>query len=147
LPLSTDRVESTIPGPQVGADVAEGGKRWLYPSPQMFYNAMRRKGYEPKEEEMRTVVAIHNTVNERTWHEVLEWESMHPECLEGLKLVRFGGKPDEPSMKVRLDAYLRPRMTGDIAKHLGRKAFRASPYSKGSTILVNALIVTESRVT
>jgi len=102
LPLSTDRVESTIPGPQVGADVAEGGKRWLYPSPQMFYNAMRRKGYEPKEEEMRTVVAIHNTVNERTWHEVLEWESMHPECLEGLKLVRFGGKPDEPSMKARM---------------------------------------------
>ena len=37
----------------------------MYPTAQMFFNAMRRKGYQPREEEMRTVVAIHNTVNER----------------------------------------------------------------------------------
>ena len=55
LPLSKERVSSTIPGQ------AESGT-WQYPSPQMFYNAMRRKGYEPKEEDMRTVVAIHNSV-------------------------------------------------------------------------------------
>ena len=64
LPLSKERVESTIP--QAGA---EGG-HWVYPSAQMFYNAMRRKGFEPQEEDMRTVVAIHNTVNERTWREI-----------------------------------------------------------------------------
>ena len=58
-PLSTARVESTIPTSADGA--------WVYPSDQMFYNAMRKKGYEPREEDMRTVVAIHNAVNERTW--------------------------------------------------------------------------------
>lgn len=67
----------------------------------MFYNAMKRKGFEPQEEEMRTVVAIHNTVNERTWREILTWEKEYPECLNGLKLVRFGGRPDEPTAKAR----------------------------------------------
>ena len=38
-PLSTARVESTIPTSADGA--------WVYPSDQMFYNAMRKKGYEP----------------------------------------------------------------------------------------------------
>eukprot|EP00962_Isochrysis_galbana_P027541 scaffold8641_cov134-Isochrysis_galbana.AAC.21 len=50
---------------------------------------------------MRTVVAIHNTVNERTWREILTWEKEYPECLNGLKLVRFGGRPDEPTAKAR----------------------------------------------
>mmetsp|Transcript_12847 Transcript_12847/g.41843 ORF Transcript_12847/g.41843 Transcript_12847/m.41843 type:complete len:280 (+) Transcript_12847:178-1017(+) len=96
LPLSKERVESTIP--QAGA---EGG-HWVYPSAQMFYNAMRRKGFEPQEEDMRTVVAIHNTVNERTWREILLWERHYPECVDDLKLVRFGGVPDEPTPKARL---------------------------------------------
>mmetsp|Transcript_22558 Transcript_22558/g.68776 ORF Transcript_22558/g.68776 Transcript_22558/m.68776 type:complete len:235 (+) Transcript_22558:70-774(+) len=94
LPLSTERVESTIP--QASSD-----GNWIYPSPQMFYNAMKRKGFDPKEEEMRTVVAIHNTVNERTWREILQWEREYPECIDGLKLVRFGGRPDEPTAKAR----------------------------------------------
>ena len=50
---------------------------WEYPSPQMFFNAMRRKGHNPREEEMEMVVAIHNAVNERAWQEVLKWEQMH----------------------------------------------------------------------
>ena len=28
----------------------------MYPSPQMFFNAMQRKGYNPNEAEMSTVV-------------------------------------------------------------------------------------------
>ncbi len=51
---------------------------------------------------MRAVVAIHNTVNEKAWGEVLEWErSLHPECLSSLKLLRFQGKPDEPTPRAR----------------------------------------------
>ena len=58
-PLSTDRAVSGI---------ARGGvdSTWVYPSEQMFYNAMKRKGYKPKEQDMSTVVAIHNHVNNRT---------------------------------------------------------------------------------
>lgn len=72
---------------------------WTYPSQQMFYNAMRRKGWSPREEDMpryapstrhpsrlshsasSSVVAIHNTVNERAWREVLAWEAMHQRCV------------------------------------------------------------------
>ena len=98
-PLSTERVTSTIP--------TGGGSDplWIYPSPQMFFNAMRRKGYAPREEEMQTVVAIHNSVNERTWSQVVDWEAtLHPECVEGLRLLRFSGKPTEPTLKARLNS-------------------------------------------
>lgn len=37
---------------------------------QRFYNAMKKKGWEPQEEEIPTVVNIHNAVNERCWREV-----------------------------------------------------------------------------
>lgn len=52
---------------------------WEYPSPQMFYNAMKRKGWKPEERDMTTVVAIHNQVNETAWHAVLDWERLHSE--------------------------------------------------------------------
>ena len=42
----------------------------MYPSEQMFYNAMKRKGWSPSEHDMQSVVAIHNGVNERAWSEV-----------------------------------------------------------------------------
>ena len=46
----------------------------------MFYNAMRRKGWDPDERDMAAVVSIHNTVNERAWAQVLVWEKeLHPE--------------------------------------------------------------------
>ena len=48
MPLPTHRMESTIPGPSEG--------NWEYPSQQMFFNAMRRKGYNPQEEEMRALI-------------------------------------------------------------------------------------------
>ena len=87
LPLSKERVESTIP--QAGA---EGG-HWVYPSAQMFYNAMRRKGFEPQEEDMRTVVAIHNTVNERTWREITpRTPREYPEIARDYRNARVGAR-------------------------------------------------------
>lgn len=40
----------------------------------MFFEAMRRKNYDPKADDMRSIVPIHNAVNERAWSEILEWE-------------------------------------------------------------------------
>lgn len=103
--LATDRTKSTIPRGnfvpphQQSVDKEE---TWVYPSEQQFYNAMKRKGWDPKERDMPSVVAIHNAVNERTWGEVRKWEKMfHCEC-ETLKLVRFQGKPKDLSPKARL---------------------------------------------
>ena len=39
FPLATNRVKSTIPKAN-----AEAGETWVYPSPQMFWNAMLKKG-------------------------------------------------------------------------------------------------------
>lgn len=48
--------------------------RWVYPSEQQFYNAMRRKGWPADPGDMSNVVAIHNGVNERAWHQILKYE-------------------------------------------------------------------------
>ena len=51
---------------------------------------------------MRTVVAIHNSVNERAWQEVMAWEHLHcRQCAEA-KLKKFQGKPDQLSPKARM---------------------------------------------
>lgn len=70
-PLSTWRQQSNIPTGAADAlpthQAAPGGASaagepvWVYPSEQMFYNAMRRKGWTPSEDDMAAVVAIHNT--------------------------------------------------------------------------------------
>jgi hypothetical protein len=64
LPLS--RTESSIP--------REASTKWEYPSPQQFYNALVRKGWETPEEHVETMVDIHNFLNEQAWMEVLKWE-------------------------------------------------------------------------
>ena len=71
-PLSVDREPSTIP---------KGGTEstWTYPSPQMFFNALNRKGKADgvDEEDMENVVFFHNGMNERTWEMVKRWEALH----------------------------------------------------------------------
>ena len=65
LPRWVGAADSAPPGHQEA-----GGRVWMYPSEQMFFNAMQRKGWRPSEGDMRTVVSIHNAVNERAWSEV-----------------------------------------------------------------------------
>ena len=103
--LPTDREISSIPR----AD----GEKWVYPSQAQFYAAMARKRHDPRAEDMRVVVPIHNAVNERAWREVLGWEegygyggnasgtgtgtgtgSENERC-EGPKLVSFKGRPND----------------------------------------------------
>ena len=40
----------------------------------MFFEAMKRKGYSSEARDMKTIVPIHNAVNERAWKEIKEWE-------------------------------------------------------------------------
>lgn len=77
FPLSTERQMSTIPKANTTKE-----EKWQYPSEQMFYNAMLRKGWkysadELKQEDMQHVITIHNKNNEDAWQEVLKWESLH----------------------------------------------------------------------
>jgi cytochrome c heme-lyase len=78
---------------------------WEYPSQQMFYNAMKRKGHSPTEGEMSTIVGMHNAVNERSWGELLHWEhQLHPETADVVRLKKFSGDATKISPKARLRA-------------------------------------------
>lgn len=75
LDLPTERTVSTIPRPQNQED---DGKTWDYPSPQQFYNALVRKGWETPEDSVEMMVDIHNFLNEEAWQEVMKWERKLP---------------------------------------------------------------------
>ncbi|XP_060949532.1 holocytochrome c-type synthase [Limanda limanda] len=99
--LSISREESNIP--RHGAE-----KNWVYPSAQMFWNAMLRKGWRWREDDlapvdMNNIIKIHNRNNEQAWEEILRWEAMHAtECPCGPTLKRFGGKAKEFSPRARI---------------------------------------------
>ncbi|CAG8521787.1 4847_t:CDS:2, partial [Racocetra persica] len=95
IPLPTSRVISSIPK-------AHSFDNWVYPSPQQFYNALVRKGWDTPEESIETMVDIHNFLNEEAWNEILKWERMKKCPCDGPKLLRFRGRPQELSPKARL---------------------------------------------
>jgi cytochrome c heme-lyase len=68
--LSLDREISSIPK-------ANSETNWEYPSPQQFYNALKRKGWETPEDKIDVMVDIHNFLNEGAWEEVMKWERLH----------------------------------------------------------------------
>ena len=123
--LSGDRAASSIPvAPQAALPKHQAGaaaaaaaadvstsqaaaagtdKTWAYPSERQFYEAMRRKGWNPAPGDMPAVVAIHNAVNERAWAEVVAWERRAGAgACGGPRLVRFTGRPGDLSPKARL---------------------------------------------
>jgi cytochrome c heme-lyase len=105
MPLSTAPVASKIPRGGVappGQPPLSDDATWIFPSPQRFYNAMEKKGWNPHEPDMAWVVSIHNTVNERTWQEVMAYERLHASTCANPKLSRFRGRPSDLSPKARI---------------------------------------------
>lgn len=103
--LSKDRQTSTIP------KASEEGGFWVYPSPQMFWNAMLRKGWRWKDEDispkdMDDIIRIHNANNEQAWQEVLKWEALHAMECSTPKLKSFGGKAKDYSPRARIRYWL-----------------------------------------
>ena len=94
----------TATGVGCGGDGAGAAEEvWQYPSEQMFYNALKRKGKggDVREEDMNTVVSIHNAVNERTWRQLMAWEAPHCDECATPKLSRFMGRPKDVTPKAR----------------------------------------------
>lgn len=124
FPLPTDRQISNIP------KVTEDGSKdfWVYPSQQMFWNAMLRKGWlghyfhfctnvmflagwrwkneDIKEKDMEHIIKIHNANNEQAWQEVLKWEALHARECGSPKLKSFGGKATQFSPRARIRGWL-----------------------------------------
>jgi cytochrome c heme-lyase len=104
--LDTSREPSTIPRTGTGTDTDTDGPEqtghWLYPSPRMFYNALKRKGHETAPGDIQAMVAVHNWLNEAVWAEVLHWEALHRSACPAPTLKRFMGRPQELSPKALL---------------------------------------------
>ncbi|KZV63015.1 cytochrome c and c1 heme-lyase [Peniophora sp. CONT] len=101
--LSQDREISSIPRGASDASQAEGEHKWVYPSEAQFYAAMARKGHNPRANDMRVVVPIHNAVNERAWFDVMRWErGRGGEACGGVRLISFKGRPKDVSPKARV---------------------------------------------
>jgi len=97
--LSTERETSTIPKASDG--------NWVYPSEAQFFSAMARKNHNPQAVDMKTVVPIHNAVNERAWFEVMKWETGRGgDACGGVKLVNFKGRPNDKSPRARWKMFL-----------------------------------------
>ena len=115
FPLPTERQTSSIPNPTTG-------KHWVYPSQQMFWNAMKRKGRcvcvimqrvteypegwqwgadDISAKDMEHIIKIHNANNESAWQEVLKWEALHAKECSSPMLKSFGGKAKDFSPRAR----------------------------------------------
>lgn len=118
LPLSTYRAESSIPrGTSIATSTTTGttmsppvhhqvgvessNNRWVYPSEQQVFNAMKRKGWLGVEEEtIPSFLQVHNSVNERSWKQLCDWERTYLRNNNTtIQLVRFEGRPNDISPK------------------------------------------------
>ena len=130
-PLSHDREISTIPRAdpspasrtpnptshspanheqETGAHAPTGN--WIYPSEKMFFDAMRRKRYDPRAADVASIVPIHNAVNEKAWAEIRAWEARFPWAARanaacgGPRLYSFSGDSTCTSLRARWNALL-----------------------------------------
>lgn len=103
--LSTERQISSIPR-------TDSNSNWIYPSQKQFYEAMKRKNWDPNAEDMNSVVPIHNIVNERTWRHIMNWEKNNIDDANnkcgGITLTSFKGD----SKKLTPRAWFRSNILG-----------------------------------
>jgi len=120
-PLPTSRVTSTIPRapltPNINTAVpaanneqetgASASGHWIYPSEKQFFDALKRKNFNARPEDMASIVPIHNAVNERAWKEILQWEAGRggDKC-GGPKLASFSGKNEQMTPRARINTLL-----------------------------------------
>ncbi|KAL7581747.1 hypothetical protein ACA910_022284 [Epithemia clementina (nom. ined.)] len=101
--LDTNRQVSSIPRGEGESSTPhhqhrESHTRWVYPSEQQLYNAMRKKGWTNiPEESVPIVLQIHNAVNEGTWQKICQWEGT-----DRIRLVKFEGRQQDLTPKAFL---------------------------------------------
>ncbi|CAL1278534.1 unnamed protein product [Larinioides sclopetarius] len=141
FPLPTQRQVSSIP--KAGTE----DEKWVYPSAQMFWNAMLRKGWRWKESDiapndMEHIIRIHNVNNETAWQEVLKWEALHADECGNPKLLKFGGKATEYSPRARIRSLLGYELPFDrhdwIVDRCGKQVRYIIDYYDGGQVNVDS---------
>ena len=105
-PLSVSRQVSNIPNTVAYRPEHQPNNqdKWVYPSEQQYYNAMKKKGYNPDMKDVPSILFIHNMVNEQGWRKVKEWESIRG--IDEPKLKKFQGRPKDISPKAFISHHL-----------------------------------------
>lgn len=158
--LETSRVTSTIPRSFTNSDEcpvdhgasanpsnaeiesgADASGNWVYPSEKMFFEAMKRKGYDAREVDMKTVVPIHNAVNERAWQHIKEWEAPYLTDSKYVSLLQLSPSTS-PSYKQSFKALQNRvanrrncRCDGPRLSSFANKSARMTPTARINTIL------------
>lgn len=98
--LPENREVSSIPR-------TDANGNWIYPSQKQFYEAMTRKNWNPDADDMKTIIPIHNNINERCWNIIKHWEDGlgGKEC-GGIKLTSFKGESKKLTPRAILRTYL-----------------------------------------
>jgi cytochrome c heme-lyase len=99
---------STPANSEAETHTSESG-HWVYPSEAQFYAALVRKAQPASHGDMSSVVPIHNAVNERTWHEILAWETPRCKssgCLLGPRLASFKGDSSKRTPRAWINVLL-----------------------------------------
>jgi cytochrome c heme-lyase len=119
IPRADPSIATTTPNPsskpsnheqETGADPKTGN--WIYPSEKMFFDAMKRKNYDPQATDMAAIVPIHNAVNEKAWEKIKQWEERFAFVRKantgcgGPKLYSFSGDSKKMSLKARWFSFL-----------------------------------------
>ncbi|KAI0461111.1 hypothetical protein LJB42_001126 [Komagataella kurtzmanii] len=100
IDLPTDREISSIP--RTGADL-----NWIYPSQKQFFEAMRRKDWNPHAKDMKSIVPIHNAVNEQAWKYIQMWEhGKGGQSCGGIQLTSFKGDSKKLTPRARWRLFL-----------------------------------------
>lgn len=103
LILPTEREISSIPRTNTQSN-------WIYPSQKQFYDAMKRKNWNPAADDMQTVVPIHNHVNELAWRNIMNWERTHIEESKqqcgGISLTSFKGDSTKLTPRAWFKTYI-----------------------------------------
>lgn len=101
--LSKDRERSNIP--KTGS-----AEKWVYPSPQQFYNALLRRNKDVEDTDMMdAIVFAHNVTNEKTWDDIMQWEAMHMKQCEEPSLLRFVGRSEDLTPRAWFSHLFLPR--------------------------------------
>jgi cytochrome c heme-lyase len=109
-PSSSMHSQSTSSTPAANSEQETGTSpdgRWVYPSEAQFFSAMQRKNQPAQPTDMRSIVPIHNAVNERAWAEILRWEKGRggAKC-GGPKLESFSGLSSSLTPKARWNTWV-----------------------------------------
>ncbi|KAK3317346.1 cytochrome c/c1 heme-lyase [Cercophora scortea] len=110
IPRSSTPGPSACPSNSETETGASPSGKWIYPSERQFFDAMKRKGHTTSSPaDMKTVVPIHNAVNERAWAEILAWEAPYADASKscgGPRLHSFEGLSTSMSPKARINSLL-----------------------------------------